>query len=274
MTARGTRLGAVTLLAALVTTACGTAGDDRALPHGFEIQPGALAAWDSFPVNRQPRPLVLLRADRGPYFVDGTFSSDNDRVAMLTGQVELDASLPPAMPPAAAGRPITASEAWAAVTRLSATPVPVATVSPVRVSRVALGTLAVHTDRGKQQIPAWHFTSGGATVAWPAVTQPEIYQPGTVRATGYTAWDARLSADQKTVTVRLPAAPAGCPAYQPDVRESATAVVIGLQRPACRTSTSRRLTPQDYQITLAKPLGARVLAGPAGVPLPVQLARN
>jgi hypothetical protein len=134
-------------------------------------------------------------------------------------------------------------------------------------------------------LPAWRLHTpdelGPAVVL--AVARDALWQPGTPAGVGPPATArAVLAGTGRTLTVSLLEPVPGCPGeviyrYRPVVRESATAVAVGTEAEAtgavpgtpgaCPLDLRVRLVP--YPVTLAAPLGARVLVDGHGSPVPV-----
>ncbi|HEV2781219.1 MAG TPA: hypothetical protein VGX25_17700 [Actinophytocola sp.] len=242
-------------------------------------------AWASFPVDRKPRPILLL--SRQPS-MEG-FTTDAAKLAALNGNLELAAELPAAPPTVVAQLPdgpaefptLPAERALADLRKellSSQKPNP---TDALPITRVELGSAAFPTDRGLIALPAWLFHPVDALgpIGWPALP-PEAFWPQT--APRSLAPAAKL-VDDTTLTVHLPAPPPACPG-QPIYRraaapaESATTVMInvrtipvstapGAAQPTCAHDLAMRFEP--HRVTLAAPLGARVLLDDRGAPIAV-----
>ncbi len=252
----------------------------------FNPDRAVLAAWDQFPADARPRPILISAP---PLIGASGFGSDGDaKVAALDGRYELAATLPsdppPTLPVAMPGGPAelptrTAQQAFDAL-RATAPEKPSAPGGPpLRITNVELGTATFGSDRGPLTLPAWLFTAPGAVepLAWPAVADSAFWprRPNALVMSG----GAHLGADGSTVTVNLPAPGPVCPGgqllrYEPAALESAAAVVVGLRAvpygvqpgtpsPDCATDLVGRTA--DYPVRLASPLGGRVLLSPIGV---------
>jgi hypothetical protein len=131
---RPSRLGAVAVLAALtvVASAAGCArnggqpvdGGGLAAPGPSGNPDDALAAWKDFPVDRDPRPIVLIGPSLAKY---AGYTTGDAKAAAMTGDYRLDATLPLApstapvtLPDGPATLPVIA--AAAAIDRLKRTP--------------------------------------------------------------------------------------------------------------------------------------------------------
>ena len=242
----------------------------------------ALAAWERFPAQRRPRPIVLR--DSLPQVVG--FTTDEAKIAALAGDLELTGPLPPT--PAT----VTARLPDGEVT-LPALPVQEALdgirdsgdggqnpAGPLRITTVELGSARFRTDRGPLTLPAWLFHPVDALgpLAWPALAADSFW-PGPRPDTPGLAIgpDATLASDGRTITVSLPAPPYPCPGaavgrHEPVVAESATAVAVGFRRieespatdPSAVCAEPAMLRFEPHEVQLAQPLGDRVLIGQDG----------
>jgi hypothetical protein len=220
-----------------------------------------------------------------PKLPDGGFADADAKEAALAGRYELAAVLPAGPPPTvrvtlpdgAVELPsITAQDAVDALSAVQIEP----SGNTLRITRVELGTVTFDSDRGPLPLPAWLFTADGAKgpIAWPAIADSVFWprEPTDLVMTGV----AHRGADPRTVQVTLAAPPGqGCPGdprsrYEPAVLESPSAVVVGLRAvpdgvvpgtpvPDCAVPAVGRTA--EYSVTLASPLGGRVLLAPIGV---------
>jgi hypothetical protein len=256
-------------------------------PPAPRATPGAgPELWASFPVDRKPRPIVLL----SPPPAMAGFTTGAAKLAALNGNLELSARLPPApatvtaqLPDGPADFPALAAErAFADLsTALRASAPPPDPTDALPVTRVELGTAEFQTDRGPLGLPAWLFHPVDALgpIAWPALP-PDAFWAYTPQPGGDPP--ARLAADG-TLTVPVPAPPSPCPGAQvfevdATVTETASTVTVvprsvptsiapGPSQPSC----GQRLVLQfvERQVRLAAPLGNRVLIGSGGRPVAV-----
>ncbi|MGY4772853.1 hypothetical protein ACXC9Q_38600 (plasmid) [Kribbella sp. CWNU-51] len=233
----------------------------------------ALALWDDFPVDRQPRPIVLMSYAIGP----GALPMVEDKVSVLHhAAVVSDVELPPGL-----------------LEALQPDPAPHWHLDPVRVRSVRRVYPEFRTDRGHRPLPAYRIELEGvatrrslepkfkgsefrsmlaldpaveATTWWPAVFDSS-YRGG-LRGLP----PAVLTDGGRTIRLIVHGSP---PAYT-DVQvsavlESPTAVLLQIQS-----------TPYDWvevipavavgrlvTATLTKPLGARVLLQADGIPISV-----
>lgn len=263
-------------------------------PQPSGVDPDVLAAWKTFPVTRQPRPIVLIGSL--PWV---SFGTGYGKLATYSGNFALATTLPePTTDTADVALPD-------GVTRLALTPARqaydalihhpdlrhpsagTAAGTPLMITRVALGEATFRTDRGDIELPAWRFSTAddSATMAWPALTPSAFWSPGAARQ-GVGAYPPTFhtgSAHGRTVTVtfNLPADP--CPGepvyrYDPVAVESSTAVAVGLRAVQVSAGTPGRfsgcvqdamLRTTSRTLTLAQPLGDRVLVGDTGDPVSV-----
>jgi hypothetical protein len=255
---------------------------------GWDVDPAVLDAWRDFPVDRAPRPILLL----GQPLRETGYHSEGAKLAVATGRFDLAAALPSGQPATvtvklADGRfplpIIPAAQAYDGV-RGTGSPgnAPDANPTPLRITRVELGTAPFDTDRGRLDLPAWlfHAPESFEPLAWPAPSPEAFWRLGDLN---YASSDARVAADGLTLTVTMaapyPGACPGDPVYRhiPVVVESRTAVALGVRREVVRTEPGPRRTDcgydlmlrtQPYTVRLAAPLGHRVLVtadGPASV---------
>jgi hypothetical protein len=300
---RPSRLGAVAVLATLtlLASAAGCArGSGQPVDGGGFAAPGpvpsgnpddALAAWKDFPVDRHPRPIVLI----GPSLVTyAGYTTGDAKAAATTGDYRLDATLPPApstapvtLPDGPATLPVIG--AAAAIDRLKADTGDAAKepgVPPLAITSVEFGTAGFDTDRGTLMLPVWRVHTAdelGPTVVL-AVADPALARrsSGTGGMPGDTG-TAKLSADGRRLTVTVNEVVPHCPGepiYQRTaaVRETRSTVVVTFT--ATQTGTVPggtggacadylKLQPATYQVGLASPLGGRVLVDAAANPVPV-----
>jgi hypothetical protein len=152
------------------------------------------------------------------------------------------------------------------------------TGTPLPVTGVSLGSFRFTTDRGPLTLPAWLFTvrDGLGPFAVVALARQAFrgYDEQLLGADG----PVRISADGRTLTVPVPQG-ASCtsgspPAPQAEALESTNAVAVGPapvspspQPTDCVLPAYLRLV--DAQVTLAAPLGGRVLVDGNGNPYQV-----
>ncbi len=270
----------------------GIGGQSNTDPFG--VDPAVLDAWRNFPVTRTPRPILLLGA---PLRETGYHAGDA-KLAVATGRYELAATLPSTHPATStATLPdgtfqlpiITAAQAYERL-RGTGNPAnaPDANPAPLHITRVELGTASFHTDRGALDLPAWlfHAPDSFEPLAWPAPHPDAFWRLGDLPFAGDVS-DGRLADDAVTLTATMPAPhPGACPGdpiyrHHPVVLEESTVVAIGVRREIvsiepgshrddCAYDLMRRT--QQYTVTLAAPLGNRVLVSSAGMPAAVTIS--
>jgi hypothetical protein len=214
----------------------------------YDAERRALEAWSTFPVDADPRPLVLA----GPTVrILGGYKSGGAKRAAFTGRPAPDPGVD------------VPAEVVAAVTPHAA--LPPGEAAALRITAATLGEAEFVTDRGPRTLPAWFLEfadMNGPTVvldpavaagAWPAVT-PD----------GSPMSDAVLHGDGRTLTFSFLGSPARYTDYpEAVVLESDTAVVVSpVDVDKANTDGIRLLYAErrSVQVVLAAPLGARVLA--------------
>jgi hypothetical protein len=298
------RLGAVAAVAALVLVASVAGCGGRGAPPvdgGGVAAPGpsgnpddALAAWKDFPVDRHPRPIVLV----GPVLVRfAGYTTDNAKIAAMSGSYRLDAALPPDPPASAVTLPdgpatVPVIGAAAAIDRMKAAAgggVNGATPPTLRIIAVELGTADFPTDRGALTLPAWRVHTAeevGPTVVLAVADSALARQAGAGPSAGALdpgSSSAKASADGRRFTLTTQEVVPHCPgepiySRTAGVRETRSAVVVTFT--ATRTGTVPgdpggacadylKLQPATYQVELAAPLGNRVLVDTGANPVPV-----
>lgn len=254
-------------------------------PTSAAPAPAGSGAWKGFPVDRHPRPIVLLSAL--PEMAG--FTTTEAKLAASAGMFELVAGPPEAPRTVTAQLPDgpaqfdtlpleSAIKGLRAIRAKGAIP---DGVDPLRITKIELGTAEFSTDRGRISLPAWLFHPVDALgpIALPALPDTAFW-PHEPRPSATP--DAKLAADG-TLTVSLPAAEEPCPG-QPafrtdvDVTESATSVLLrprqvqvstapGPAQPDCARAAILRF--EQHQVRLATPLGARVLIDEQDSPIAV-----
>lgn len=255
----------------------------------------ALAAWSTFPVNRQPRPIVLV----GPSLVVyAGYQTGTAKAAAMTGSYRLAVSLPPDPRPTPVdlpGGPATLPliGAAAAIDRMKAdvagTP-PDPSVTPLAIVGIEFGTAPIATDRGTLTLPVWRVHTAGELGPTTVLAVADSGLAARAGSTGPAAAPgqqasgaAKVSADGRHLTITAQESVPHCPGepiYKTTagVRESATAAVVVYARtqvsaiprdPGGSCALYLKLQPVTYQVDLATPLGNRVLVDTAGDPQPV-----
>jgi hypothetical protein len=231
-----------------------------------------LADWRSFPVDDNPRPLVLT----GPFILDPRELPGDYKETYQNGRVDL-ATPVPASPPTAGGYPVISAQAALDRFRQVYQVYDVENIegdSPaprLRIVAAVLGRASFETDRGPKALPAWRFSFDRVEApAWvlavdrkylwrSTATEPELH--------------AGVSSDGRSVTYHFTGSLVACvPDYAGDAVESRTAVVVRIREVTVDSSDGgcpaigvRR----TVTVRLADPLGARVLLTSAGSVVPV-----
>lgn len=260
---------------AIGATILASCGSSSPTVHAVGQPDQTLAAWASFPVDRVPRPLVLV----GPSVADPRtgFRDGPSKLAYLERAIDLPTSLPDGPTTADSYPIISATQAARQLVSTRGKGSPAG--QRLSVTEVTLGTATYQTDRGAVNLPAWQFWFNGVAdpAAVAAVAPSRLFASPTAYARAPKATSAHLSPDGDTITIEFVGAAAGtgpCTAdYTVDVASSRTAVAVGVHEHAydsgavaCAGVGYRR------QVTarLDAPLGARVLVDDAsGLALPV-----
>ena len=212
------------------------------MTEGLDWARWAVARWDAFPVDDEPRPLVLL----GPAaHARNGFRSQRAKRAFLNGWIESEVDVPGGVLDVLGRRP--GGEA------------------PIVITAARRAEIEQRTDRGPRWLPGWELTSE-QTLGPIVVLDPEVlacaWSPptaGPAPPAGPDPPQARVSgeADGDTLVFRFTGAMPG----SAEVVESAQAVAVvpepeDQEPPEARVAVgfARRIT-----VTLTHPLGARVL---------------
>jgi len=278
----------VAAVATMLIAACGS------VPRPGEAVPSpptaALAAWQNFPANQVPRPIVLF----GQIYPQGFRFADGDaKLAVECSKYALGVSLPPQVPSEAVAtwfdgtsakyEAISASDAFSAMSHEPPHVLSKGTCEstpPLAVTAVHFGPALWRTDRGTATISAWLFTASGAVgadLAYPAVAANAVWAGSTIE---WSADSALVSADGLSLTFFFIGAKEGngpCEGnYNGVVLESRTAVAIstvGIPRPPLSSPYSGACTAEGYprsvKARLASPLGGRVLVDHRGAAVAV-----
>jgi hypothetical protein len=246
----------------------------RPVPDAVEA---TLDAWSSFPVDADPRPLVLTGLTGSADLVNAPargFPDGGTKDAYESGQFEMTTPLP--VGPATGGgyRLITGQEVLARL-RGSGSSGPRGP-APLRITSIQLGTAPFTTDRGPQPLPAWLVTFAG--IGDPAqilAIAPEgvfdapphavVDQPVTTIRPG-----AATIAEDRTLSVGFIGKgpqPGPCGGdYEVDVYESAHAVAVTIREIPREVTTTSGVVVCDWvghgrtvSAELRAPHGARVV---------------
>jgi hypothetical protein len=205
-----------------------------------------LARWEGFPVDREPRPVVLTEFSAPEH---DAISRDPRWQAVFDGPAVPESELPPELRSAAADfcRDVHTGEQ-----------------RPL--ARIVRGDGPFATDRGIQELPAWMMFPGDRR--WPFVAldpgfrRRHTWWPEGLRL-AYHGRQSTLAADGRTLTYRFIGTPAGYAKIpRADVFETGTAVLV---RPVVVKRDSRgrmwtdHLETREVVVRLDAPLGNRVL---------------
>jgi hypothetical protein len=234
----------------------GQAALDRRFAEDLVWARWAVARWDAFPAERQPRPLVLV-GERA--FVEQGFATGEAKLAYLDGRVESAVSIP--------------------------TPVLTALVQELGAGRSERAgpplviTDAVHaetefpTDRGRRQLPAWRLTAIDALGPiwvldrelapgeWQPAEPPAIPRPALQAPLNYPGNHVVVGPGDATLTLHFTGARPEYERYpEAEIIESAMAVAIVPRAEDIGPPGIRILPGYGHQITvqLASPIGPRV----------------
>ncbi len=260
-----------------------TTAPPTAMPEAVR---STLDAWRSFPVDAEPRPLILSGAAGLPDVVNAPehgFPDDDTKAAYDSGQFEL-ATTPPTSPDSDNGQPLIVGQQILDRLGTETTPGPRGP-APLTIRSIRLGRSTFTTDRGPQSFPAWLITFDGIPdpAAVLAVAPEALYTPPAPAAasTRSVRPGAATVTNQRTLTVGFVGAAPGsgpCSAeYEMQVYESDHAVAVVVQevaRPPSTTTGTVVCTDVGYgrrlTTTLERPLGNRVLVdGETRTPLTV-----
>jgi len=242
----------------------------------------ALAAWQSFPANQTPRPIVVFWNSFSPA---AGFAGDNEKIAGMCGKFVLASPLPAQVPSqavatwtngtTAAYSAISASEAFAEMTHV-ATRMPgpeCISVSALPITAARFGATQVKTDRGTATVSSWLFTATGVVgeMAYPALARSAYWDLGTDKR----SWDqaAAVSGDARVMTFTFTGAPDNpgpCGAdYTAAVAESNSAVAVAVlaiphSAPDAPVACTAIAAVRSVAVVLAGPLGGRVVVNASG----------
>ena len=254
----------------------GSAGSETALEaRAAQL---ALGAWRSFPLGRNPRPVIVLGA--GSIVLP---PRPHEQVAFATGRYVLNAHLPSGPGRIAGYRLLLAAGAYRS---LRANAMPDSQFhARLQIVAVKLGFATFETDRGRQRLPAWPFSARGLSqsaavlAAQPFTLPPRPHIHVSSSVVVDTAEEfARLSQGGTKATISFVGGPAGngpCDDnYTVRSFESATAVAYVIRHRSTRSSGGSQacsLVGQERKVTatFTRPLGRRVLIdGADALPIP------
>ena len=269
------RVARLAFVPLFLLAACGGGAHSPAAPQLDD----ALAAWNDFPADRDPRPIILTEA---PPNWPGFNSGDAKIAAMCAKFGSLAIDLPSSdLPPSDVSWPdgshasypsATAVAAYAAMRRRASDSMGgCAAAAPLTVSGVRLGKAGFQTDRGTAQVPAWLFSVSGAQgdVAYPAVADTAFW------AGNYSGNFALLGPDGRSLTFHFTGGhPGGGPCegeYSGSVAESRTAVAVmavPIEKAPATIAPAGACSTVGYDravtVALRQPLGRRVVVVPGG----------
>jgi hypothetical protein len=272
--------GAAVLL--VLVAACGALPGSGA-PPAVSPPTAALAAWQSFPADRVPRPIVLLARGFSPS-VHGF--PGGGKIAAICNKFALGGQLPTEVPAQALATwpdgtnvtylAISATDAYNAMSNAPTAQTGCDSVAPLVVTGARFADSTVETDRGSAQMSSWLFTATGVDgeLSYPALPSSAFWDnKGSGSGSG-----ATVSRDGLMLTIGFYGAPAGngpCDAnYSAVVAESTSAVAVAMQEIPGQQQSGQFICPLVAQlrtvpVTLARPLGGRVVVDASGNPMPV-----
>jgi hypothetical protein len=271
------RFGAVMLL--MTAACCGPTPPGTAYPSP---PTEALAAWDGFPANQVPRPILMFWSSFSPA---GGFAGDNEKIAGMCGKFVLTAPLPQQVPSqavatwtdgtAATYAALSASDAFSAMTNV-ATRMPgpeCVSVQALPITAARFGPAQFKTDRGPATVSSWLFTATGVAgeMAYPALPRSAYWDFGTDKR----SWDqgATVSDESRVLKFTFSGAPDNsgpCGAdYTGAVAESPSAVAIAVlaiphSAPGAPIACTAIAAMRSVTVVLAAPLGGRVVLNASG----------
>jgi hypothetical protein len=208
----------------------------------------AVARWEAFPVEREPRPLVLIGP---PAHARNGFRSQRARRAFLDGWIESEVDLPDGV--------------LGILGRRSGG------AAPIVVTGARRAEIEQRTDRGPRRLPGWELTSE-QTLGPIVVLDPEVLarawsplEPGSAPPAGPEPPQApvRGEVDGATLVVRVTGGVERHPSA--GVVESPQAVAV-VPEPEDSGSPLAAAFARRITVALSAPLGARVLVDLHGRP--------
>lgn len=228
----------------------------------------ALGRWASFPVDQEPRPLVLIGAAANP---EGGFRSGPAKLAFLRGHVEPTVPLPAGL-----------LDVLGAGETREASPGPRHNRGALLITGAAKEHAVFATDRGRRSLPAWRLAGpdlvGSLWVLDPAIaatvwTPPEDGPPPPFEGAPHRAERATLGDDETTLRFAFIGGPPEYVQYPTaEVIDSDQAVVVLPVEHDTGPPGFRRAIgyPREVAVTLNRPLGHRVLVDLDASPVMVQ----
>ena len=280
-------LRALIAISSFVLFACGAFGGNHLTsPPAVPTPTAALAQWAAFPADQMPRPIVLFWELAPP----GGFTSGDAKLAAVCSKLSLRTSLPTVVPAQASAlwpdgttasyKPISAKEAFAAITKPQpgASPDMCGPIAPLQITTVDFETGLFDSDRGIVEISAWIFGSPNVVggLEYPALPSSAFWKAAF--AVPVSNETASISEDGLTLMFSFYGAPDSsgpCGAdYKGVVAESASAVAVAVQElarsvPEGPVACDAMAQQRTVTVTLARPLGGRVVGDAAGNARPV-----
>jgi hypothetical protein len=215
------------------------------VPSRPEYVTQALARWEGFPVDREPRPVVLTELNSTEL---DALAADTQWRAIFDGPAVPESELPPELLPAALD--------YCQDVR---------TLEPRPLARIIRADGPFATDRGVRPLPAWMMYPDNRR--WPFIAMdPEFERRMTWSPDGLRPCADRTSIiadDDRTLTYRFTGTPAGYADFpHANVFETATAVLVEPVGVDLGPPDAVRLTyveEREVVVRLSAPLGNRVL---------------
>ena len=251
----------------------------------FSFPNFALKNWHKFPADQVPRPIVRLTSQPHPD-APGVFSSTAAEAAFYCNTfTSRGGSLPSDVPTEAHASwkfgttvtyaSISAADAAAA---LASRPNPYSSpdcknVAPVVLTSARLGSAQFDTDRGPAEMTAWFFTLSGSTgeLPFPAIASSAFWD--TAEGIKFGSGGAFVSKDGMSLLWTFIGAPTQgrCSSgYKTTFKETSTAIAIKVQEtsspPGDCILDLFGGAPRSVSVSLASPLGGRVVVDDEGMP--------
>jgi hypothetical protein len=229
---------------------------DRRFAEGLVWARWAVARWDAFPAEHQPRPLVLV-GERA--FVEQGFATGEAKLAFIQGHVESAVPVPTAV--------------LARLVRRVGTGRSESAGPPLVITEAAPAQTEFVTDRGRRLLPAWRLTAIDALGPiwvldpdlapgeWQPAEPPAIPRPTLQTPPFDPGRYVEAGPGDATLTLHFMGA---LPEYEryraAEVIESAKAVAIVPKAEDIGPPGARILPGYGHQVTvkLASPIGPRV----------------
>lgn len=232
--------------------------EDRRLARDRGWARWALQRWESFPVDRQPRPLILTGS---PFRFERGFRSGEAKLAFLYGDIKAVVPLPDGLLEVLLGgedgsRAVPGKRRWS---------------NPLLITQESLDNAQFGTDRGRRVFPAWRLSGPEVdgvfwvldpTVAATRWKPPEPAPPKPSDGLPHRAASATIEGDDRTLHFTFTGAP-------PEYAEYPAAEVIETGQALVVLPIARDIGPPGWRATvgcartvtarLARPLGERVV---------------